>query len=136
MRHIEDITEVRAFPLARGYCYVYWSWSTSTTRGRDGYAGSAIFSRVKPSAVTFGLEGALSLDDEGRVITAVFNNTTVIGCYSPYSTWGESVDVRHSQFDESLTERLVTLSKRQLIVLGDLNVTPETGTYRRLTILP
>jgi exodeoxyribonuclease III len=125
MRHIEDITEVKAFLIARGYRCVYWSWCTSTARGGYGYAGSTIFSRVKPSAVTFGLQDDLSLDDEGRVITAVFDKTTVIGCYSPCSTWGESVDVRRAQFDKSLTERLVTSSKTQLILLGDLNVAPE-----------
>jgi hypothetical protein len=78
MAHIDSIDEVKTFLLAQGYRYAYWTWCTSTARGGYGYAGSAVFCRVNPSSVSFGLGSTAGLDEEGRIITAVFDDTTMV----------------------------------------------------------
>jgi endonuclease/exonuclease/phosphatase family metal-dependent hydrolase len=46
LRHVADVTELKAFLLAHGYRYCYWTWCISS-KGH-GYAGSALLCRVKP----------------------------------------------------------------------------------------
>jgi exonuclease III len=110
MAHIDRIAEVKAFLLAQGYRYSYWHWCTSAARGGYGYAGSAVFCRIKPSSVSFGLGSSTALDEEGRIITAVFDDTTVDCYHSPCSVWGPAPDGRRTEFDKSLSERLTKCS--------------------------
>ncbi len=49
---------------------------------RKGYSGTAILSRERPLAVTYGV-GVPKLDTEGRTMTAHFKDLTVVNCYFP-----------------------------------------------------
>jgi exodeoxyribonuclease III len=131
MAHIDSITEVKAFLLSQGYRYAYWTWCTSTARGGYGYAGSAVFCRVKPSSVSFGLGSTAGLDEEGRIITAVFDDTTMVCCYSPCSVWGPTPDGRRTKFDQSLSDRLTKYASKKFVVLGDLNVAPTSANVQK-----
>lgn len=53
-----------------GY-YEYWNSAV-----KKGYSGTAIFSRIKPLSVTYGL-GIEEHDQEGRVITAEYDGFTL-----------------------------------------------------------
>lgn len=53
-----------------GY-YEYWNSAV-----KKGYSGTAIFSRIKPLSVTYGL-GIEEHDQEGRVITAEYDDFTL-----------------------------------------------------------
>lgn len=89
---------------------------------RKGYSGTAIFTRIKPISVTYGI-GIEEHDDEGRVITAEFDDFYFVTCYTPNSKRGlERLDYRmiwENEFRNYLNE----LDKvKPVILCGDLNV--------------
>ena len=51
----------------KGYKYRYWS----PCLVKNGYSGTAVFSKKKPINITYGL-GKKEIDNEGRVITFFF----------------------------------------------------------------
>ena len=64
----------------KGYKYRFWS----PCLVKNGYSGTAIFSKKKPLNVTYGL-GSNSIDQEGRVITLEFENFYLLHVYTPNS---------------------------------------------------
>ncbi|MBR0277164.1 MAG: endonuclease/exonuclease/phosphatase family protein, partial [Clostridia bacterium] len=48
---------------------------------KKGYSGTALFTKIKPKEVTYGINKKHA--DEGRVITAEYDNVYLIVCYSP-----------------------------------------------------
>jgi len=64
--HPEQLDSNIVYPV--GY-FSYFDHS----KGRKGYSGVAIYSRIKPDAVEYGL-GIPELDQEGRQITLLFDN--------------------------------------------------------------
>lgn len=61
-----------------GY-HSYWNYAE-----KKGYSGTAIFSKVKPLSVTYGL-GIEEHDHEGRVITLELESFYLITVYTPNS---------------------------------------------------
>ena len=59
---------------------------------KKGYSGVAIFTKVKPKSVTYGM-GISKYDDEGRILQADFDGFSFISSYFPSGTTG---DVRQS----------------------------------------
>ncbi|KAI8579837.1 hypothetical protein K450DRAFT_174538 [Umbelopsis ramanniana AG] len=59
------------------YKYRYWSYED-----KKGYAGTALFSKVKPSQVVYGIPGH-EASSRGRVITAHFKDFVMVACYIP-----------------------------------------------------
>ena len=55
----------------------YWNSAV-----KKGYSGTAVFTRVKPLAVTYGI-GSSEHDGEGRAITLEFDNFFLVNCYVP-----------------------------------------------------
>ena len=55
---------------------------------KKGYSGVAIFSKIKPKSVTYGMN-LNRYDDEGRMIQADFDNFSFISSYFPSGTTGE-----------------------------------------------
>ena len=60
----------------------YWNYAE-----KKGYSGTAVFTRLKPVAVTYGI-GIEEHDHEGRVITLEFPDYYFITCYTPNSQDG------------------------------------------------
>ena len=60
----------------------YWN-----SAERKGYSGTAVFSRIEPLAVTYGL-GIEEHDHEGRVITLEFPDCYFVTVYTPNSKRG------------------------------------------------
>ena len=89
---------------------------------KKGYSGTAIFTKVEPLSVTYGI-GMEEHDNEGRVITAEFEDYFFITCYTPNSKRGlERLDYRMVWEDE-FRNYLNNLRKEKPIILcGDLNV--------------
>lgn len=99
-----------------GY-YQYWN-----SAERKGYSGTAIFTKIKPINVTYGI-GIEEHDKEGRIITLEFEKYYFVNCYTPNSKRElERLDYRQIWEDE-IRKYLSRLDKtKPVIYCGDLNV--------------
>lgn len=99
-----------------GY-HQYWNYAE-----KKGYSGTAIFTKKQPIAVTYGL-GIEEHDNEGRVITAEYENYFVVTCYTPNSKSElERLDYRMVWEDAFRNHLLALDAKKPVMVCGDLNV--------------
>ena len=88
---------------------------------RKGYSGTALFSRREPCCVTFGIESKHA--DEGRVITAEYENFFLVCCYSPNAQPELARLSYRMEFDDDLRAYLQALDRQKPVILcGDLNV--------------
>ena len=90
---------------------------------RPGYAGTAIFSRIKPLAVNNGI-GVSKHDSEGRVLTAEYKDFFLVNVYVPNSKRDLSrLNYRAKEWDVDFLKYLKTLRKKKPVIFcGDLNV--------------
>ena len=88
---------------------------------RKGYSGTAVYSRLKPLNVTFGMDNFP--DNEGRVITLEFDEFYFVTCYTPNSQNElKRLDYR-MEWEDNIRSYLCELdSKKPVIYCGDLNV--------------
>lgn len=95
----------------------YWNYAE-----KKGYSGTAIFSRIKPISVTYGL-GIEHHDKEGRVITLETEDFFLVTVYTPNSQDElRRLDYRMT-WDDDFRNYLLELDKKKpVIVCGDLNV--------------
>ncbi len=95
----------------------YWN-----SAEKKGYSGTAIFSKIEPINVSYGI-GIEEHDKEGRVITLEFENFYVVTIYTPNSKRElERLDYRQIWEDE-IRKYLKRLdSNKPVIMCGDLNV--------------
>jgi len=115
----------------------YWN----SSKGRKGYSGTAIFTKVKPIAVMLDFpediveryrlagDGYGNPNNEGRVISAEFKDFFVVNTYTPNAKPDLSrLTLRHKQWDPAFFAFVKRLeAKKSVIFCGDLNVahTPE-----------
>lgn len=109
----------------------YWANGT-----KKGYSGTAIWTKVEPLSVSYGLpenlitEYGLDSDtygdpsDEGRVICAEFENFFVINVYTPNSKADLSrLDLRFKRWDPAFLQYVRAREERKPVLFcGDLNV--------------
>ncbi len=85
----------------------YFSFFNSAIK--KGYSGTAIFSKIEPISVKYGI-GKEEHDTEGRVITLEFDKFYLVNCYTPNSKRElERLDYRQVWEDE-FRDYLVNLS--------------------------
>ena len=103
----------------KGYKYRYWSPCLI----KNGYSGTAIWSKKKPINVTYGI-GVSELDNEGRVITIEFEKFYVVTVYTPNSGRGlVRLNYRVKKWDPAFRKYVINLQKsKPVVVCGDLNV--------------
>ena len=104
---------------------------------KKGYSGTAIFTKIKPLSVKYGI-GIEEHDKEGRVITLEFKDFYMVNIYTPNSKRElERLDYRQIWEDE-IRKYLLNLNKTKPVVMcGDLNVAhkeidlknPKTNTH-------
>ncbi len=100
--------------------YPHHFWSTPTAK--KGYAGTALFSKIKPKNVTYGV-GIKEHDQEGRVITAEFNTFFLVNAYVPNSGRGLPRLEYRKTWDHDFVAYLKKIGgKKPVIVCGDFNV--------------
>ncbi|KAI8318927.1 hypothetical protein GQ54DRAFT_299731 [Martensiomyces pterosporus] len=113
------VNQPMAFLLSKAqYPYQYWHCSKT----KKGYAGTAVFSKIKPLQVSYGLEPR-DMDTEGRVISLEFDSFHFVGCYVPNA--GEKLVRldRRMKWDVCMGDHLTGLEKTKPVVYaGDLNV--------------
>ena len=89
---------------------------------RKGYSGTALFTKIKPVHVTFGL-GAAEHDKEGRVITAEYADFFLVNVYTPNSKRDLSRLGYREKWDRDFLACFKKLEKKKPVVFcGDLNV--------------
>lgn len=89
---------------------------------KKGYSGTAVFTRIKPIGVSYGL-GIEKHDHEGRVITLEFDDYFFVTVYTPNSRRGlERLEYR-MEWEDDFRKFLTKLDeKKPVVVCGDLNV--------------
>ena len=89
---------------------------------RKGYSGTAVFTKIKPEKVTYGI-GIEEHDQEGRVITLEFKNFYLVNCYTPNSGRELARLEYRMTWEDTFKEYLKQLDKNKpVIICGDLNV--------------
>jgi exodeoxyribonuclease-3 len=89
---------------------------------RKGYSGTAVYSRIKPRAVTTRL-GWEPVDSEGRYLQCDYAGLSVISLYVPSGSSSEAALEKKFVFMERFFEHLKSLKRkrRQFIVCADWN---------------
>jgi exodeoxyribonuclease-3 len=94
-------------------------WNSAVKKG---YSGTAIFTKAKPVAVTFGI-GIDEHDQEGRVITAEYADFFLVNIYVPNSKRELTRLPYRQQWDRDLLAYLKKLERAKPVIwCGDLNV--------------
>ena len=95
----------------------YWNSAV-----KKGYSGTAVFTRIKPLSVTNGI-GIEEHDQEGRVITAEYDNFYLVCCYTPNSQRELARLEYRMTWEDAFRNYLLELDKKKPVILcGDLNV--------------
>lgn len=99
-----------------GY-HQYWNYAV-----KKGYSGTAIFTRVEPLSVSYGI-GIAEHDREGRVITLEFESFYMVTVYTPNSQSELARLDYRMRWEEAFLSYLKGLEKKKPIIFcGDLNV--------------
>lgn len=100
-----------------GY-YQYWNYAD-----KKGYSGTAVFSKIEPIRVFYGMDMGERFEGEGRVITLEFENFFFITVYTPNSRRElERLEYR-CEWEDALRSYLLSLdAQKPVVVCGDLNV--------------
>ena len=98
----------------------YWNYAE-----KKGYSGTAVFTRVKPLNVTYGL-GIEEHDTEGRVITVEYETFYLVNVYTPNSKDGLARLPYRMEWEDVFRMYLKMLEEsKPVVVCGDLNVAHE-----------
>ena len=98
----------------------YWNYAE-----KKGYAGTAIFTKIHPLSVRYGL-GIEEHDHEGRVITLEFDSFFFVTVYTPNAQEGLArIDYRMAWEDAFLSYLKELERTKPVIFCGDLNVAHE-----------
>ena len=99
-----------------GY-FDYWNYAQ-----KKGYSGTALFTKQKPLSVSYGI-GQEEHDQEGRVITAEFEDFYVVTCYTPNSQDELKRLPYRMEWEDAFRAYLKELEKKKPVIFcGDLNV--------------
>ncbi|WNS46889.1 exodeoxyribonuclease III [Paenibacillus sp. MMS20-IR301] len=94
----------------------YWNYAL-----KKGYSGTAVFTRIKPLSVRYGLDK--DTEDEGRIITLEFADFYLVNVYTPNAKRDLSrLDYRMEWEDQFRAYLLKLDAVKPVIVCGDLNV--------------
>ena len=98
----------------------YWNYAE-----KKGYSGTAIYTKHKPSNVSYGM-GVEEHDHEGRIITLEYDQFYLVTCYTPNSqTELKRLDYRMT-WEDDFRKFLKSLdAKKPVVICGDLNVAHE-----------
>ena len=115
---LQEIKTHEAYKLLNVDYNFYWNFAK-----KKGYAGTAIFSKIKPISSKEGI-GIQEFDDEGRVLTLEFKDFFVVNIYAPHSRRDLSREEFKKKWAKTLIKFLKSLNK-PVICGGDFNVAHE-----------
>ncbi len=94
----------------------------NASKGRKGYSGTAILSRLEPLSVSYDI-GIIKHDQEGRVITLEYPEFYLVTVYVPNSGRGLSRLEYRQTWDKAFRRYLRILDEQKpVIACGDFNV--------------
>jgi len=117
--------ELRQALGALGSIHMAWNWCVKT----PSIHGSAIFSKITMTKVTYGTEGN-NHDPEGRTITTYFGDIAQVWTYTPCSSMYVHVEEPrrcnyNTQFREHVLHVQAIMGHSNVLVAGDMNVAPK-----------
>lgn len=97
-----------------------------SAKERKGYSGVAVYTKVKPEKVDYGL-GKDEYDTEGRCITLYFKDFVFVNCYFPNGGRDEEHFKYKLRYYEEFLKHVKNLEEEygNVIFCGDLNVAHE-----------
>jgi exodeoxyribonuclease III len=99
-----------------GY-HQYWNYAL-----KKGYSGTAVFTKEKPIAVTYGV-GDLETEDEGRILTLEFPHYFLVNVYVPNAQRDLARLPYRLDWEKRMRNYLIQLNRlKPVIFCGDLNV--------------
>ncbi len=119
-----DILCVQETKMQQGQADVHFPgyeqfWNSAQKKG---YSGTAVFSRIQPLTVSYGL-GQEEHDQEGRLITLEYDGFYLVNVYTPNSQRGLARLDYRMQWEEVFREYVGRLNgKKPVVICGDLNV--------------
>ena len=100
----------------KGY-HQYWNYAL-----KKGYSGTAVFTKEKPLAVTYGV-GELATEDEGRILTLEFPEYFLVNVYVPNAQRDLARLLYRLDWEDRMRNYLIQLNRsKPVIFCGDLNV--------------
>jgi exodeoxyribonuclease-3 len=94
----------------------YWNYAV-----KKGYSGTAVFTKIKPLSVRYGLEE--EQEPEGRIITLEFDTFYLVNVYTPNARRDLSRLEFRLEWEDSFRSFLQQLdAHKPVMVCGDLNV--------------
>lgn len=98
----------------------------SHSKDKKGYSGVAIYSKLKPDNVEYGI-GIPKFDDEGRTIVAYYKDFILINCYFPNGGGGPERLKYKLEFYDAFLLFINKLKdeKKNVIFCGDVNTAHE-----------
>ncbi len=98
----------------------------SSSKVKKGYSGVAIYSKVKPKEVFYGM-GQSRFDDEGRIVGAKYKDFTLINVYFPNGGGGPVRLQYKLDFYDEFLKFILKLRKagEKVIFCGDVNTAHE-----------
>ncbi len=100
--------------------YPYHFWNSAEKKG---YAGTAVFSRIEPVSVSYGLGEKQNHKGEGRIITLELKDFVLVNVYTPNSGRGLDRLKYRNEWDKLFLNYIKQLEqKKPVIICGDLNV--------------
>ncbi len=108
--------EIEVF-IDLGY-QVFWN-----SAQKKGYSGVAIFSKVVPNNVTYGMDHEV-YDGEGRMIRLDFDSFSLLNVYVPSGTSGEIRQAYKMKWLDDFYQYIAALKVQypKLILCGDINI--------------
>ncbi|MHB8710258.1 MAG: exodeoxyribonuclease III [Minisyncoccota bacterium] len=97
----------------------------SSCQVRKGYSGVAIYSKIEPLFVIYGM-GIKEFDQEGRLVGAEYENFWLLNAYFPNGGKGpERIDYKLRFYDAFLTFAEKLRKQKPVIFCGDVNTAHE-----------
>ncbi|WP_058300946.1 exodeoxyribonuclease III [Gorillibacterium timonense] len=102
--------------VQNGDYHEYWNHAE-----KKGYSGTAVFTRLKPLSVRYGIEE--NYEPEGRVLTLEFPDFYLVNVYTPNARRDLSRLEFRMEWEDRFRHYLLELdAKKPVVVCGDLNV--------------
>ncbi|MGQ8872631.1 exodeoxyribonuclease III [Paenibacillus sp. TSA_86.1] len=96
--------------------YQYWNYAI-----KKGYSGTAVFSRIKPLSVYYGMEE--DSEPEGRMITLEYDSFYLINVYTPNAKRDLTRLPYRLEWEDRFRSYVLQLEQtKPVIICGDLNV--------------